>query len=167
MSKFKLPSKIRKMNKPMSVYELGKKLGVDMDPNRLIESHKTVMNWDRQTVIDTFLLSLDDDRFHEVMEFHRKRLLELAHKNPNTESSKRFVEEFTAPILKVEMFTLSMICRMGVMDEDSAIMDIIDNYKNDDRDTLTDVLRIIGMVRNDNELMDSMLGLENKIDWNS
>jgi hypothetical protein len=167
MSKFKLPAKIRNMNKPMSVNELGKKLGVNMDPNKLIESHNTVMNWDRETVIDTFLLSLDDDRFHEVMEFHRKRLLEVAYKNPNTESSKRFVEQFTAPILKVEMFTLSMICKLGVVNEDKEIMDMIDNYKNDDRDTLTDVLRIIGMVRDDNELMDSMLSLENKIDWNS
>ena len=167
MSKFKLPSKIRKMNKPMSVNELGKKLGVDMDPTKLKESHNTVMNWDRATIIGTFLASLDDDRFHEVMEFHRKRLLELALKQPEEKYSKKFIEEFTAPILNAEMFAVSLMCKLAVQRDDKYIMDIIDNYKNNDRDTLTDVLGIIREIRSDERFLDSLLSLENKIDWNS
>jgi hypothetical protein len=46
-------------------------------------------------------------------------------------------------------------------------MDIIDNYKNNDRDTLTDVLGIIREIRSDERFLDSLLSLENKIDWNS
>jgi hypothetical protein len=166
MSKFNFRNSVN-FNKPISVNQLAKKIGVNnKSKSSLKHAHNVIQTLDSEKFQDLWVSQLTDIRFYEVMEFHRKHILnDCVKMEKQTDYSKRFIKEFSAPILRSEMFSVQMFIQMGLWEKDENMLELIETSHRNPLDGVNRIMSIISSIRNDKQMLNSLMSMENIINW--
>ena len=163
---------LNNINRPFSFNELKERVGMkNMTDKELEESAGRMKSIDDDTFVDTFLEGLMDNRFLQLMEFHRTQLLQLAKdemsKGNDSVNNELFINDFSAPILNSEMWAISMLIRMTLIEGNEEMKNTLISFKSEEAngDMFTLLFGFLQSIRQDNNFLDTLMSLENNIAW--
>lgn len=160
MAKFKLPKSVLKMNKPKSAKEMGDYYGITINEETVGNARNKMESLNDEEFYDTIVRGMEHGVMRELLENHRKTLLQLALNDNNDENSQRYINDFSSPILNIEWMMLELM--FSTSDEMKKV--VLEN-RDEPIYIFNTMLQMLNEIRSDEKMLDSMLSLENKIVW--